>query len=184
MKYPNNIMKDRKNITDYKNRGLILEKLINDANNYYIENDIAYIYKKATPIGIIKSQGTKVAGYFKEASTLDYNGIYKGKYIEFDAKECQIKTSFPLSNIHKHQLTHIKNIINHGGIAFLIIWMNCNYYLLNGKNIIDFINNEKRKSIPFTYIEKKSYLLKYNYLKGIDYIEVIDKILEENNEKN
>ena len=34
--------------------------------------------------------------FFKEPSTLDYSGIYNGKYIEFDAKECHNKTSFPL----------------------------------------------------------------------------------------
>ena len=46
--------------------------------------------------------------YFNEPSTLDYTGIYKNKYIEFDAKETKSKTSFPLSNIHSHQLEHIK----------------------------------------------------------------------------
>ena len=59
--------------------------------------------------------------YFDEASTLDYNGIYMGKYIEFDAKETQSKTSFPLANIHAHQLEHIRKVLYFKGIAFLIV---------------------------------------------------------------
>ena len=43
-------------------------------------------------------------------STLDFNGIYQGKYIEFDAKETNNKTSFPLSNVHPHQIKHIRNM--------------------------------------------------------------------------
>ena len=66
---------------------------------------------------------------FSETSTLDYNGVYKAKYIEFDAKESKSTTSFPLNNIKAHQITHIKNIINHGGIAFIIIFMNKKFFL-------------------------------------------------------
>ena len=31
-----------------------LEQIIEMANQYYIDNDIAYIYKKPTPIGVTK----------------------------------------------------------------------------------------------------------------------------------
>ena len=33
---------------------------------------------------------------YSSISTLDYNGIYREKYIEFDAKETKSKTSFAL----------------------------------------------------------------------------------------
>ena len=111
--------------------------------------------------------------YFKEASTLDYNGLYKGKYIEFDAKESKNKTSFPLSNIHDHQIKHIINILRHGGIAFLIISMNDNYYLFKGEDLINFIDNEERKSIPFKVIEDKGVKLVCNY-NGINYIDGVN----------
>ena len=32
-------------------------------------------------------------GFFRTPSTLDYNGIYRGRYIDYDAKETQNKTS-------------------------------------------------------------------------------------------
>lgn len=179
MNYPNNIKKVNKIFTNYKNRGLFLEGIINETNEYYISIKKAYIYKKPTPIGITKVLGSKVEGYFKEPSTLDYNGLYKGHYIEFEAKESASKTSFPLSNIKNHQLEHIKNIYNNNGIIFLIIFMNENYYLLQGKSLLNFIKESNRKSIPFKYLEDNGYLLKYNYLKGLNYLDIIDTLLED-----
>ena len=70
--------------------------------------------------------------YFKTPSTTDYNGVYKGYYIDFEAKETRSKTSFPLSNIHKHQIDHLINIKKHGGIGFIIVkftLLNKIYYL-------------------------------------------------------
>jgi recombination protein U len=158
-----------------------LEDLINLSNTFYLEEDIAVIYKKPTPITIVDasfdSHGRVITkAYFKEPSTLDYNGIYKGKYIDFDAKSTQNKTSFPLSNLHEHQYQHMINVINHGGITFLIISMNGEYYYLDGHDIIDFINNNERKSIPFSYIEEKGYIIEKKIRPRLDYIKVIDKI--------
>lgn len=182
MNYPNNLKKEeKKKSVNYANRGMALEELINETNRYYLENDIAIIYKKPTPIGVVKRDKTdhwKIKeAYFKEQSTLDYNGLYKGKYIEFDAKETKSKTSFPINNIHSHQLEHIKRIINHGGIVFLIIAINNEFYLLKGIDLINFINNEKRKSIPYEYLQEKGFKLKENYLKGIDYLR--EEIMED-----
>lgn len=180
MKYPGNIKKEYKQTINYKNRGMDLESIINEACTYYIENDLAIIYKKPTPIGVVdvdyKNGAVINKAYFKEPSTLDYNGIYQEKYIEFDAKECHSKTSFPLNNIHEHQIIHLKRIIKHRGIAFLVISMNSNYYLFKGEDLIEFINNNKRKSIPYSYIEEKGYKLNYKYHIGLDYLTGIKNI--------
>ena len=120
----------------YANRGMTLESDINQTNEYYNVNNIALIYKKPTPIKVVQVEYPKnkiKEAYFNEPSTLDYNGVYKGKYLEFDAKETQSKTSFPLSNIHKHQIEHIKRVLYFGGIAFLIVrfsLLNENYLLI------------------------------------------------------
>ncbi|MDE6284866.1 MAG: Holliday junction resolvase RecU [Bacilli bacterium] len=182
MQYPNKIKKNYNKITNYGNRGMDLENIIEEANQYYRENDLAYIYKKPTPIGVVKVSYQNGArritdAFYKTPSTLDFNGIYKGHYIEFDAKETTNKTSFPLANIHEHQLTHIKNVINHGGIAFLIIKINNEYYFLNGTDLLDFIKENIRKSIPYDYIINKGNKLQYNYTKGLDYIHIIDKLI-------
>lgn len=181
MLYPNNIKKQYSKITNYSNRGMDLEYLIEKMNEYYIENDIAYIYKKPTPIGVVKvsynSKGKRIQdGFYKMPSTLDFNGLYKGYYIEFDAKETQNQTAFPLSNIHDHQIKHIKNINNHGGIVFLIIMINDKYFLLMGSTLLDFIKKKERKSIPYSFLEENAYPVSLS-LKGLDYLKVIDKLI-------
>ena len=109
----------------YKNRGMFLENILNDSNTYYNSNDKCLIYKKPTPIKVLKvSYPTNKSHLIDKAvyssiSTLDYNGIYKGKYIEFDAKECHNKTSFPLANIKDHQIDHIRRVIKQQGIVFI-----------------------------------------------------------------
>lgn len=182
MKYPNNIKKNYKKEINYKNRGMDLENLINDACKYYLEHNLAVIYKKPTPIGIVdvdyKNGAVINKAYFKEPSTLDYNGIWQGKYVEFDAKECRSKTSFPLRNIHLHQIKHIKKIIEHGGLAFLIISMNDHYFLFKGSDLITFIHDNNRKSIPYSVIEDLGYSLKFNYNIGLDYLTGIKEAYE------
>ena len=112
------------NSNTYANRGMELESDINETNKYYLVNNIALIYKKPTPIKVVRVEYPKNVireAYFNEPSTLDYNGVYKSKYLEFDAKETQSKTSFPISNIHKHQIEHIKKVLYFGGFPFLIV---------------------------------------------------------------
>ena len=168
----------------YGNRGMDLETLLNETNEYYLEKDIAVIYKKPTPIGINKvrfennKQVIKEA-YFKSQSTLDYNGIYKGYYVDFDAKETLSKTAFPLSNIHEHQLEHIRRIDRHGGIAFLIIKMNSAYFILGAKKIIEFVDNNERKSIPYSYILENGLEIKEGFRPPLDYIKGVDKLIKE-----
>ena len=83
MFYPNNIKKEVKKNISFANRGMDLEKLISDANNYYLSIDKAVIYKKPTPVKIssvtYKNDIPKVDGYLNQKSTLDYVGLYKGK---------------------------------------------------------------------------------------------------------
>lgn len=181
MLYPNKIKKESVNKISYANRGMDLEYLINEANKYYLDNDLAVIYKKPTPIKISKvnySSGKPevVKGLFNQKSTLDYVGLYKGRYLDFDAKKTLSKTSFPLENIHNHQINHIRNILKHGGIAFLIIEISQEVYLFTGEVLINFIDNEKRKSIPYDYIKDNGYLISYTYQPVIDYLKVIDEI--------
>jgi len=161
---------------------MTLEGDINQTNEYYNLQNIALVYKKPTPIKVVRVEYPKnkiSEAYFNEPSTLDYNGIYKGKYLEFDAKETQSKTSFPLSNIHKHQIEHIRKVLHFGGIAYLIVrFATINRtYLLLGSDLLTFINNNERKSIPLDYFESKGYLIEMKYTPRLDYIKIIDKVL-------
>lgn len=165
----------------YANRGMGLEDDINLSNEYYKINDIAYIYKKPTPIKLVNvdyKKGLIKEAYFKTPSTTDYNGIYKGKYIDFEAKETTSKTSFSLANIHLHQIKHLIDVKRHGAISFLIVrFTNLDRtYILFTKNLDEFIKNNKRKSIPLNYFEKYGTIIKMKYSPRIDYLKEIDKI--------
>ena len=178
MNYPNNIKKNNQKIVTYDNRGMDLENLINKTNEYYLDINRALIYKKPTPIGIVEGNYKKITNaYFKCPSTLDYNGIYKGKYIEFEAKETKCKTSFPLQNIHEHQIIHIRKVLEHNGICFIIISMNGLIFLLNGKDFLNYIDTTQRKSIEYNYIKTTGHLLRETY-NGLNYLDIIDNIYE------
>lgn len=187
MNYPNGSKKNFSEVITYANRGMALEDDLNVTNEYYRDNDIAVIYKKPTPIVIHKvdypsrREAVIKEAKFKIPSTTDYNGIYKGKYLDFEAKETSNNTNFPISNIHMHQLEHLRNITNHGGIGFIIIRfasLNKTYYL-SGKNLFSFIDNEKRKSIPINYFEEKGILIPIGLRPRIDYLKVIEVENEE-----
>lgn len=190
MNYPNGIKKTSSVIkenkeTSYKNRGMTLENELNISNEYYKEIDKAYIYKKPTPIKITKvdypsrDKAVIKEAYFTIPSTTDYNGIYKGKYIDYEAKETKSKTALSLRNIHPHQIEHLKNIHNHSGIAFLIVrFVTLNEtYLLPAKNFINFLNTSDRKSIPIEFFRTDAYLIKDGYRPRIDYLKIVDELI-------
>ena len=166
-------------LINYGNRGMNLEQDINLTNTYYLEKKIALIYKKPIPIKVLKVNETKTRikdGFYEQKSTLDYSGIYKEKYIEFDAKETNSKTSFPISNIHKHQIEHIKNILYYKGIAFLIIRFNYHNktFILMGEDLINFLNENDRKSIPYSFFINNCKEVAIKYAPRLDYLKIID----------
>ena len=173
--------KNNKIKNDFANRGMGLENDINLANEYYGIKDIAYIYKKPTPIKLVKvdyKKGLIKEAYFQTPSTTDYNGIYKGKYVDFEAKETTSKTAFSLSNIHDHQIKHLINVKNKGAISFLIVRFTLldETYFLSTEALEQFIKNNKRKSIPINFFKEYGTMIKIKYSPRIDYIEVIDKL--------
>ena len=169
------------NKSSYGNRGMFLENIINDSNTYYNSIDKCLIYKKPTPIKVLNVSYPSNRSHlidkavYSSISTLDYNGIYREKYIEFDAKECHSKTSFPLSNVKEHQLEHIKKVILQKGIAFLIIFINNEFYLLKGETILDFIKNNDRKSIEYTYLKEHGYKINESYTPRLKYLDAVDE---------
>jgi recombination protein U len=183
MKYPDGTANKSNTYINYSNRGMTLEDDINKTNEYYLTINKAIIHKKPTPIQVTKvdysRNGTIIKeAYFKIPSTTDYNGLYKGKYIDFEAKESKNKNSFPLANIHPHQINHIRSIIEHNGIVFLIVrftTLNVNY-LIKGEDFISFVDNNQRSSIPISFFKEKAYEMEMNYNPRLDYLKIIDVI--------
>lgn len=185
MNYPTKKKENSINSISNKSRlGMSLENDINSTNTTYLDEDKAIIYKKPTPIKIVnvdyRSRNTAkiVEAYYSEPSTTDYNGIYKGRYIDFEAKECISKTSFPFTSIHKHQIKHLERCLNHGAIAFIILRMTSfnETYLIKASDFLDFYKGESRKSLPYDWIKEHGTIIEYKYSKPCDYLQTVDKV--------
>lgn len=187
--YPNKKQSFTKQKTNHSNRGMSFEKMINETNDYYLAHNIAIIHKKPIPIQIVKvdypsrSAAVIKEAYYKVPSTTDYNGIYKGRYIDFEAKETNNKTSFPFSNIHSHQIEHLNNIEKHKGISFVLIYFKIHdeIYLLKSNDLMKYFERSKdgRKSITYDEIKTDGYLVKEGLAPRIDYLKVVDELINE-----
>ncbi len=183
--YPNKKKHRDRKVVSTANRGMNFENMINQTNEFYLNNDIAVIHKKPIPIQIVKvdykqrSAAKIVEAYYKLPSTTDYNGLYKGRYIDFEAKETKNKTSFPIKNIHEHQVLHLEQCLNHGGIAFTIIYFSLldRIFFLDAIHVSKFYHRSKdsRKSITLKEIETNGHEITEGYRKPVDYLKVIDE---------
>ena len=179
------LVKNEKNMKK-ANLGMLLEEMINDTNTYYLNKGVAVIHKKPIPIQIVKvnypsrCEAIITEAYYKTPSTTDYNGVYRGKYIDFEAKETNNHTSFSLNNIHAHQVEHLKQIVSHGGIGFLIVYFKKHdeVFLLPYEVLEGYWEkrNTERKSIPYEVFKEKGYLIKVSYIPRLDYLKVLDEV--------
>jgi len=187
--YPNQKKTFTRQKESQANRGMKFEEMLNETNAYYREHDIAMIFKKPIPIQIVKVDYPSRSGavikeaYYKIPSTTDYNGIYRGHYIDFEAKETQNKTSFPLSNIHAHQIEHLARVRDHGGISFLLLHLRKldAIYLLDSKHLIGYHNRAKngRKSISFEEIKTHGHLIAEGFAPRVPYLDIVDYLIEQ-----
>lgn len=165
-------------------RGSTLEDLINHSNESYREKKLALIQKiptPITPINIEKESRHITLAYFDQKSTVDYIGTVQGIPVCFDAKECAVKT-FPLQNVHPHQVQFMKEFEEQGGIAFLILYFTAmdEIYYLPFRDLYGYWNRMEaggRKS--FTYEElDKSWKIGHHRDILVHYLELIQKDLE------
>ena len=175
----------------YSNRGKTLEDDLNESNEYYLSRSIAVIHKKPVPIQIVnvnypsRSAAVITEAYFRTPSTTDFNGVWNGKYIDFEAKETKSKTSFPLQNIHEHQVEHMKNVMKQGGITFLIVgFSSLDRYFVVPYDIIeakwDRMKEGGRKSIAIAEFERETFEIELGYMPTLDYLKIIASLIERN----
>lgn len=178
---------------EYGGRGMSLEKDIERSNQFYMKHRRAVIHKKPTPVQVVhvdypkRSQAVIKEAYFRTPSTTDYNGIYQGYHIDFEAKETKNKTSFPLQNIHEHQVRHMSHVSEQGGIVFLLIRFKVldDVYLLPFKNFLPFwerCQQGGKKSISVEEIQENSYYIPYQYQPRLDYLNAVDKLILDESE--
>ncbi|SER62569.1 Holliday junction resolvase RecU [Lachnobacterium bovis] len=148
-------------------RGSTLEELLNKTNAKYLENNLALIQKIPTPITPIKidKQSRHITlAYFEQKSTVDYIGVVQGIPVCFDAKECHTNT-FPLANIHEHQVKFMENFEKQDGIAFFLLYFTVidKFYYLSLRELLKFWNralNGGRKSFRCDELNEKYFLKK------------------------
>ena len=151
-------------------RGSTLEEFINRTNETYLTNGLALIQKvptPITPINIDKATRHITLAYFEQKSTVDYIGAVQGIPVCFDAKECATDT-FPLQNIHEHQVTFMENFEKQGG-----------FYYLRLAKLLEFWNRAKeggRKSFRYEELESDYFLPKGKAVL-VPYLDTLQKDL-------
>ena len=146
-------------------RGSTLEDMVNRTNEWYLEKNLALMQKIPTPITPVrmdKEHRQITLAYFDQRSTIDYIGAVQGIPVCFDAKECVAET-FPLQNIHEHQVEFMKNFEKQQGIAFILIYYSSRniLYYMRFEELYKFwmrAQNGGRKSFRFDELDERFFM--------------------------
>lgn len=166
-------------------RGSTLEEFLNRTNEKYLEQGLALIQKiptPITPVKIDKEHRHITLAYFDQRSTVDYIGAVQGLPVCFDAKECNTDT-FPLQNLHAHQVTFMEHFEKQEGIAFLIIYFSerNELYYMPFAEIQKFWKRAQdggRKSIRYDELDPK-YFMKLKNGCYVPYLDTLQIDLEQ-----
>ena len=149
-------------------------------------------YKNASPVEKIQEKRNQITEFgnrgmrfeeaindFTQASTTDYNGVYRGFYLDFEAKETKNKTSFPFKNFHAHQIEHMKACLEQNGVCFVLLWFSSlkRCFYLNSVHLIAYWDAQKekgRKSLPLSLIEELGIEIKTGISPRIPYLDAVD----------
>ncbi len=186
IKYPNGQRKNvnvQTNRTSTSKRGVGLEEDINATNEFYLTHDLAVVHKKPTPIQVVKvhypsrNMAEITKAFYTKPSTTDYNGVYRGRALDFEAKQTNSRTLFKFSLIHEHQISHLQRVIKHHGIAFIIIRFTeyDETYYVEAQKVIDLYYG-KRRSIPYDWFSENAYLIPFSLTPPVHYLKVIDQL--------
>ena len=168
-------------------RGMSFEDDFKKSYEPYLAANKEVINKKPTPVQIVKVHYPKRAAaviteaYFRTPSTTDFNGVFKGKYIDFEAKETLNATLFPLQNLHEHQVNHMMAVNKNGGITFLLVkFAKFNeIYLLPCENLATFWQEYKlgsRRSISRKEFAQYGTMIPEGAFPRIDYLKVVEEL--------
>ncbi len=165
-------------------RGSTLEEFINHTNERYTDLGLALIQKIPTPITPVKIDQEKrhiTLAYFDKVSTVDYIGAVQGIPVCFDAKECSADT-FPLQNVHDHQMDFMEKFEKQGGISFLLIYYSTRdeLYYMRYEQIRRFWERGKsggRKSFRYEELEP-GWFMEFRQGYFVPYLDMIQKDLD------
>ncbi|WP_294151334.1 Holliday junction resolvase RecU [uncultured Clostridium sp.] len=170
-------------------RGSTLEELINHTNDSYREKRLALIQKiptPITPVSIDKESRHITMAYFDQKSTVDYIGVVQGVPVCFDAKECAVST-FPLQNVHAHQVAFMEEFEEQGGVAFIILYFTAKdeMYYVPFRELNRFwmrMQEGGRKSFTYDELDKSWKIRSYRDIY-VHYLEPLQRDLEMRDEE-
>ncbi len=169
-------------------RGSTLEDLINLSNELYRDKNLCLVQKIPTPITPVKfdkDTATITHAFFEKDSTVDYIGVCQGVPICFDAKECA-KDTFPLANIHEHQVQFMREFEKQDGVAFLLLMFserNDFYYLRLSELETYLARTAEGHAKNFKYLElNDDYFLKSRSGIPVPYLDGLQRDLAERDE--
>jgi recombination protein U len=117
------------------NLGMYAEETINRTATFLSSRNICLIEKRELPIKIIKKvDSTTIVGKLLAKSYIDYFGVYKGKYFEFEVKQT-IEEKLKLDIIKQHQFERIKFLSENNIFCFFVVYFSKyeKFYLIPGK---------------------------------------------------
>ena len=119
--YKNYCKKTSKN-SNYANRGMNFEKMINISNEQYAKKGIAYIQKIPTEIIPIRDNSGKVCNVkICGKSTVDYIGRFGKNPIAIEAKRTS-KNRIPLKAVKEHQRKFLEDWTRNGdGLGYVFV---------------------------------------------------------------
>ncbi len=165
------------------NRGMGLEKLINKTNDAYLARGIAVVNKRPIPVLIQERHGTQVSsGQIVGKSTVDYEGVYRGHSLQFEAKSTRESNRFPLNNFHEHQIEHMRACLKQGAIVFAILEFTRfdQRLYVPGRLILNAWEKHLvggPASIPREALEMQCWAIQSTRGVLVDYLAVVDKLL-------
>ena len=165
-------------------RGSTFEDLINRTNEKYRELGLALVQKIPTPITPINIDHDKhqiTLAYFDQKSTVDYVGVVQGVPVCFDAKECDTDT-FPLQNIHEHQVDFMRDFEKQEGVSFILIYFtkDDSFYYLRFSELDGFWKRMKeggRKSFRRDELSPQ-YFFKQKDIVFVPYLDMLKNDIE------
>ena len=145
IKYPNGSQyKPSSNPLTTISKGMDLEAMINNTNQFYYQNNLAWVVKYPTPIHVMQTQGNFITkAVYNTPSCCDYIGFRKGHGFIFEAKTTQNKSRFYINQIAPHQLLHLHDALNQGCSAFIIVYFKIHQktYFLDAAHLLNSIQN-------------------------------------------
>jgi recombination protein U len=161
--------------------GQSFEEILKNSCEYYKFRGIALIHKIPTPWSVSYNRATNkvIRAHPEEKSSVDFEGVWHGRSIAFEAKSTRERNRFDLKNIKQHQMDYLKQHQCQGGISFFLVEFAKlgEVYLIWHDQVDEWWQKAKdggRKSIPYLWIQMNCEVVTpgRTYL---DFIRVLEK---------